>query len=256
MTIFLNREIVVELAHTWFGGFDQLATDWEALSELDPALPRTRSRTALYRWLSDGVPVKSGADRYLFLVLSGLLDVDPLCIFDFERNGYFSKFTKIRQLIYLGDPGRTSLAPVFDLYRPGEHWPSDTLARMYLRMEWKAHVFSNENFLSQNDYDLIKLDFDHGYATSPKAMHIAYRRMNFPDRMWRYYGCVIAYKGSLRLYSESGDFQFMNSIKEREVRFRTYFGGRLVQFKIVSLHDLKFDLDVPFSDTSVIGFEW
>jgi len=123
-------------------------------------------------------------------------------------------------------------------------------------MEWKAHIFSNEKFPSQNSYGLIKLDFDEGFTTSPKAMHIAYRRMNFPDQMWRYYGCVIAYKDILRLYSESGDFQVMNALKKNEIRFRTYFGGRVVQFKIVSLHDFIFALDVPFNDKSVIGFEW
>lgn len=256
MSIFLDREIVAELVHKQFGGFDQLAADWEALSIANPNLPRPKSRTSLYRWLTEGVPVKRTADRYLFLMLSGILNVDPLCIFDFERNGYFSNFTKIRQLIYLTDPRRTFLAPVFDLYRPGEHWPSAWLAERYLGKKWRSRVFSNDETYLSHHYGLVKLDFNEAHRAYPKAMHIAYRRKNFPDKMWRYYGCVIGYKDYLKLYSESGAFQSMPSVKNNEIRFRTYFGGRLVEFKVASLHDFNLNLEWPFDDDTVIGFEW
>jgi hypothetical protein len=74
--------------------------------------------------------------------------------------------------------------------------------------------------------------------------------------MWRFYGTVISLGDKLELYNEGGYHRDMPSLGKGKICFRTYFGGRPVEFRIVSLHDFDYSLTCPFNDKSVIGFEW
>lgn len=211
----------------------------------------------------DGVPAKRPntdkvarrTDWQLF-ALCGLLDVDPLAIIVFERNGYFSRFAKIRQLVYLGERALGGLGPLLEMFRPADHWPSNEIATDCFRRSWHAHEFSNADGWRSSEYALVKTVFENRGYQSPHAVHIAYRRLNSPDTMWRYYGTVLAIDGTLELYSEGGDFQTMAQVKDQEIRFRTYYGGRSVEWRLASLHDFSIDIEMPANDLETIGFNW
>jgi len=74
--------------------------------------------------------------------------------------------------------------------------------------------------------------------------------------MWRYYGTVIAVDGQLILYNESGGHQEMRQAENNEIRFRTYYGGRPVEWRIAGLHDFSTELEMPYNDMNTIGFNW
>jgi hypothetical protein len=177
-------------------------------------------------------------------------------VLDYERMGYFSNFAKLRQLIYMSDIVLDSIGPLFELYRPSTEWPSSKLARTYFGRDWHSEVFSNADKSAADQYALITANFSTDHSIFPKAVHIAYRRLRTLDTMWRYYGTVISIGKELRLYSESGAHRTMPAVNEREIRFRTYFGARAVEFKLVSLHHFEFDRRYPFDDPHTIGFEW
>ncbi len=256
MTIFLRQELTGRLVHEIYGGYDGLAAAWEERAARSASFPRARQRSSLYRWVSTGVPTgRDGADHQFF-ALCGLLDVDPLVIFDFHDNGYFSKFARIRQLIYYGRQALGGIATMFDMYRPADIWPSDSLARACFGRAWHWQQLTNSENWRDSDYILLKACFSDGRTSHPRGVHIAYRRLGVPDTMWRYYGTVLAIDKKLELYSESGTFLTMDQVHEDEVRFRTYFGGRPVEWRITSLHEFSLQTEFPFADSRTIGFTW
>jgi hypothetical protein len=74
--------------------------------------------------------------------------------------------------------------------------------------------------------------------------------------MWRYYGTVLSVDSKLELYTESGDYQSMRQMSEDEIRFRTYYGGRPVVWRVASLHEFIMEMEFPFNDMRTIGFNW
>jgi len=256
LPIFLRQKLTAALIHNIYGGFEALSADWEDRSREQPQFPHPIQRTSCYRWLQKGVPTKKEGPNLQFFGFCALLDVDPLAIFDYERNGYFSKFAKIRQMIYYGQRAMGGLAPLLEMYRPGDVWPSDEIARICYRHPWFAHEFTNSADWSSSDYLLVKIKFSQPIQLTPRAVHIAYRRVGVPDTMWRYYGTVLAIERKLELYNESGDYQFMEQVEDDEIRFRTYFGGRPVEWRIVSLHEFSVEKVFPYNDMTTIGFNW
>jgi hypothetical protein len=241
-----------------------MAGAWEAEAKERKEFGEPRQGQTIYRWVSDGVPVKgdfASADRskhfdnQIFAFCS-LLDVDPLAIFDYDRNGYFSSFAKIRQLIYMGSRWLGGLAPLLEMYRPADAWPSDQIAKKYFKRNWCSEEFTNEDYWKTTDYILLKIKFTIPVLSKPRAIHIAYRRVGVPDTMWRYYGTVTLVDSRLDLYNESGTHQSMRQVANDEIRFRTYYGGRPVVWRVASLHDFKLDREFPFNDMTTIGFNW
>ena len=256
MTIYVRQALTNRLIIELYGGLDQLAAAWEAEQGDNPAFPPAKQRSTLYKWTSKGVPTRRDASDQQYFGLCALLDVDPLAIFDFERNGYFSKFARIRQLIYYGRPALGGVATLLDMYRPSTTWPSDAIAKSCYRRTWFAHQFTNQDRWACNDYILLKARFDQLPGSSPRAVHIAYRRVNTSDTMWRYYGSVLAIDSAQHLYTEGGDYQTMPQPARGEIHFRTYYGGRPVEWRVASLHSFKLDEEFPCNDKSVIGFNW
>lgn len=256
MTVFIKRDIVTDLINKKFGGVTELASDWEDVSLADPDFPPAKKRSSIYNWLSSGVPVQGTNSRYNILALSGLLDVDPLCIFDFKRNGYFSSFTKIRKIIYLGQDGMGSIGPLFELYRPSDTWPSTSLARKYYGRDWHRVMFSNSDVWQNTEYHTIKASFTEDAGKSPRAVHIAYRRLKSSDQMWRYYGTVLNIDDNTYLYTEGGDFDEMKSDSRSVILFRTYFGARPVEFCVSSLHQFELTTSPSEEGSKIIGFKW
>ena len=243
-----------------YGGFAGLAAEWEERHRVDNRFPRPRQESTIHRWTLSGIPTKKSAanqsdDMQLF-GLSALLDIDPLALFDFERNGYFSRFNKIRQMIFAGFGSSSVLSPLIALYGPRDPWPNELIMNTCFNRNWHCEVFNNGGNWNHTNYALVKTQFSTDTFTRPRTVHIAYRRLRSRDTLWRFYGSVMAIENELRLYSESGDFQTMRQANENEIRFRTYFGGRPVEWRIASLHPFSLENEVPFDDKQTIGFEW
>jgi hypothetical protein len=256
MTIFLREDLAGRLVREIYGGYDELAAAWEDQTANGSDLPKARQRSSLYRWVTHGVPTRRDGTDHKFFVLCGLLDVDPLAIFDFHRNGYFSKFARIRQLIYYGRQALGGVATMLDMYRPADTWPSNSIAQTCFAHGWYLHHLTNQDNWDNSDYILLKVRFTDNRISHPRAVHVAYRRFGVPDTMWRYYGSVLAIDGRLELYNESGTYQTMDQVHDNEVRFRTYFGGRPVEWRIASLHEFSLHTEYPSNDTEIIGFTW
>lgn len=261
--IMLRQDLANRLVKERYGSFEQFFDEWEQSGTLQTTDGRSlenpakrRGKSTGYNWTSKGVPTaKDGSDHSIFK-FCGLLNVDPLALVDYEANGYFSRFAQIRKLLYFSRASLGGLATLLDMYRPSEKWPNDDLAKSYFGRSWWGIEFTNEVDWKNNDYTLLKFKFQKELSAAPRAVHIAYRRVGVPDTMWRFYGTVIAIDGQLQLFTESGFFDRRGQYAEDEIRFRTYYGGRPVQWRVASLHEYDFSRKTPFNDMSVLGFNW
>ena len=256
MSIFLRESLVRNLIHQLHGGFESLPESWREKAEDRPDYPSVKETSSLQRWMANGVPTKGGTSKNQYSALCGLLDADPFALFDFKKNGYFRKFAKIRRAIQLGGESLGGFRPIFDMFEPNDFWPSDYLARLFYEHPWYAVEFTNEIECKSTDYTLLKVKFSEPINQRPRAVHIAYRRTDTHDTMWRFYGSVVALEGNLELYTEHGRFDSMPQVLENEIRFRTYYGGRPVQFRVASLHKFEHEIVFPFNDMNTIGFNW
>jgi hypothetical protein len=249
----LRKEMLERLYKEKYGNYIALSNAWSDKADRNSRFPKPRAQQTINKWLiSGGVPT---LNDQLFGLCS-LLDVDPLAILDYERSGYFSKFATLRQLVYLAPDRLGGLFPIFKMYRPGDDWPSSKVAHDFFGRAWCAHEFTNEDNYATTDYILVKAQFDACLTYRPLAVHIAYKRVGVPDTMWRPYGSVLAIDGTLHLYNESGSYQSMQQATDHEIRFRTYYGGRPVKWRVASLHGFRVALEFPFNDMSTIGFNW
>lgn len=251
MPIFVRENLTAKLVEHRYGSFEGLVGAWEGRADENPHFPRPRQRSSLYRWVRDGVPSRGNQ----MIAFSALLDVDPLCLFDYHRNGYFKNFAAIRRKLQLGMEATGVLQPLFKVYMPGPHWPSNDATQACYGRPWHGVEFDNAAHWRNRDYGLVRCAFQDA-TDAPRAIHIAYRRVGSPDTMWRFYGTVLAIDGKLELYSEGGAFQTMPEANAGEIRFRTFFGDRHVQFRTAGLHAFEVATDVPMNDRSTIGFEW
>lgn len=270
--LYFRRDRVKKLLDSANIQLETLIVDWEErAAELGVTCPPAPSRSTINSWMADGFPgfkrTRKNADTgkveinpkfYQALMFCSLLDVDPLAIFDLERNGYKSRFGKFRKAIQYGFGGLGAYAPLFEMYAPDEIWPNDDLLRKYWNKNWCSFEFDNKNYFKSNDYCLIKVNFDNSPRELPRAVHISYRRWDVhrKDTMWRFYGSVVANGNNLELFNEGGFYAEMQRLPGSDIQFRTYFGGRNVEFRLVSLHEFSWEPEFPFNDMEVIGFEW
>lgn len=244
-----------------------VANGWAAIVEERPKdFPPAPSRSTIHDWVKNGFPSikresakgKTNLRYFQALAFCGLLDVDPLAIFDLERNRFASRFAAIRRAIYFGPGALGAYSPLFELYQPNIEWPSDQLAEQFWGRHWFNFTFSNEHEFQSQDYALIKVRFAEEGTRLPRAVHMAYRRWDSRDTdpMWRFYGSVIGVEDRLELINEGGRHEISRKAKDCDIQFRTYFGGRKVEFKIASLHSFENDIEFPCNDMSIIGFNW
>jgi hypothetical protein len=247
--LFLDSEIVEKLIRIRFGGVDGLVGHWAANTSEEG---EARERAAIYRWLQHGLP----AQESTIFSFCALLDADPICLIDYKRIGFFSKFYQIRKAIQIGLLAKGPIAPIYEMYMPSRSWPSDTMASKYYGHPWHAVEFDNAALSSEGKYALIEIRYAQEVDQLARCIHISYRRTKPKEEMWRPYGWVIRYLNELRLYSESGDFQTCKIVEPNTTTFRTYFGGRAVEFRLASLHVFQHNIKYPVSPEGSIGFEW
>jgi hypothetical protein len=256
-TLFLDKTTVLELATIIWPSrpsrIDGLVSDWAARFEHDSNFAKPRTRGAIYDWLNQGAPTQTEA----ILGLSAMLDVDPLTIFDFERNGYFNNFSKLRDQVYFYIAGGGKFRSILDLMAPRQIWPNDVLARRFYGRHWFAEEFEHRADGTINDYADIHISFPQSTRFAPRCIHIAYRRANSRDKLWRYYGTVQKFRGKTRLFSESGAY-----IEEVETQptdqgfvFKTYYGATHVEFRVASLHEFWIKRVFPSESKTEFLFE-
>lgn len=255
--IFLDKSIVLELSTIMWPsrpkGVLGLTSDWFAHSEKNPKFPKSRTSSAVYGWLNDGAPPETDA----VLGLCAMLDTDPLTIFDFDRNGYFNSFNKLREQIYFHIVGGGRFRSILDLMAPRTQWPNDGLARQFYGRPWHACEFEHQADGTINEYADVNIGFSQSTRFAPRCVHVAYRRANSRDKLWRYYGTVQKFRGKTRLFSESGAY-----VEETETQptdggfvFKTYFGATHVEFRVASLHELDCNVVFPSVSESKFLFE-
>lgn len=263
--VFLRAEATRALVQKRFGSFDGpngFLARWEELAAERAGFPDEPDRGTVYDWIAKGFrkhPTdKLASEQSYLLGLCATLDVDPLALFDFHRNGYFSRFAKIRIAIQRGATRLGALRPLFELYEPDVEWPSDVIARTYWGRDWSSALFDNAQHYQSHDYAALRVQFHQPVEDSPRAVHIAYRRWDTReiDAMWRYYGTVILHDDTIDLYSEGGVHKKMARLQADTIAFRTYFGGRKVEFKLASLHPFDHTIEFPCNDMSIVGFDW
>jgi len=263
--VFLRADAARSLVKKKFKGYEgpgSLLERWEKEAARQSSFPSTPDRGTVHDWIANGFKKhpssKLASDQSNLLGFCALLDVDPMCLFDFHRNGYFSKFTIIRTAIQRGAPKLSAWRPLLELMEPDENWPSDFIAQTYWQRPWSHSTFDNQDSYQSLDYAAIHVEFSRNDNGDPRAVHIAYRRWDSErtDQMWRYYGTVISQDGAIDLYNEGGRHRKMAQLQPNTISFRTYFGGRKVEFKLVSLHPFKEKIDFPCNDMSIIGFDW
>lgn len=260
MAIFLRRRLVEHLIKNKFETRNDLLVEWEHRSALDEAYPRSRKKTAVNDWLDDGVPTNSGRNRHLLFALCGLLDTDPLALLDYEKNRFFKDFTQIRMSMYMFSErvfgsGVSNFAPLIDMFMPGPSWPNSDLVNRFYGRKWVDYEFDNAGHEQSQDYGMIKVKFAEKHLFPIRSVHIAYRRRHSEDKMWRYYGLVNLIGDDLELYNEGGVHLSMKCREDGEIWFRTSFGNRPVEFRLVSLHEFSYTTEIN-NDMSVIGFDW
>ena len=252
MPIQLHTDTIQSLIEKLHGDIDSLVSAWEELSSTRSGFPASRQRSTIYRWINEGLPSR-GEEVFAFCAL---FDVDPLTLFDYRRNGYFSNFAKIRLFLQRGLAAAGVFSPLYQMYRPGPFWPANDIARRCYGRDWFGVEFDNGDNWRTSDYVQIMARFRDRTNDHPRAVHIAYRRRNSPDTMWRFYGTVIAVGDRIELYSEGGSFHDMPRTESQTIPFRTYFGGRPVEWRVASLHAFDLSTVFPCHNTSVVSFEW
>lgn len=255
--LFLDKDAVLEMSTIkWPSrprGIDGLVADWAARSEHDPKFPKARTRSAVYEWLNNGAPPEADA----VLGLAAMLDADPLTIFDFDRNEYFSNFSKLREQVYFYIAGGGRFQVILDLLAPRRVWPNNPLAVRFYGRPWTAVEFEHRADGIINDYADVHISFPQSTRSAPRCIHIAYRRANSRDKLWRYYGAVQQFRFRTRLFSESG--AFVEEIDSQSTLegfvFKTYYGASHVEFRIASLHQFECSPIFPSASDSKFLFE-
>lgn len=251
-----TRALAKSLHHSVNGFLDAWMTTRASRMGEFPDVP---DRSTLYNWISGGFPsIKTGNNRHQVLAFCSLLDVDPLAIIDYDRSGFFDRFAQVRTDLQYGLADLGALAPLYQLLKPGAKWPNDNLARHYWRRPWVAEEWDNFDHHTSTDYALLRLRFDEPTHGRPRAAHIAYRRRGrqLTGGMWRYYGWVVGYRDRIALYSEDGEHRMALRGDADELAFRTYYGGRAVEFRVASLHGFSRTVEFPCNDQAHVGFEW
>lgn len=233
----LKFQIDTALAHRLFedrfGGIANFADEW-AEQDKDGKSAQ-RSVKTIYAWLQNGLPTTKDT-LYSFCAA---LDVDPVTLIDFDRGDLRKSFGRLRRSFLLGGLNAGGFRPLYDLFHPSRTWPPRGLSQKYYQRDWTTHQFEHLADTVVNTYAAITVSGDDSVpANWPRAFHIAYRRKQNVDGLWRPYGAVISRFGEAILAHENGDIQRMplGSRSNHLLRFHTYFGPSPVEFRLTCLH--------------------
>lgn len=233
----LKIQIDAALAHRIFderfGGIANFADEWaDRTREGEPA---QRSVKTIYAWLKNGLPTTKDT-LYGF---AAALDVDPVALIDFDRSDLRKNFGRLRRSFLLGGLNAGGFRPLYDLFHPSRTWPPRGLSQKHYRRDWTTFQFEHAADTILNTYAAITVRGDNSVPIDwPRAFHIAYRRKQNADGLWRPFGSVVSRFGEAVLAHENGDIQRMPlpSRSSHQTCFHTYFGPSPVEFRLSCLH--------------------
>lgn len=253
----LKFQIDAALAHRIFderfGGIANFAEEWADSGKSRESAQR--SVKTIYAWLKNGLPTTKNT-LYNF---ASALDVDPVALIDFDRGDLRKNFARLRRSFLLGGLNAGGFRPLYDLFHPSRTWPPRSLSQKFYQRDWTTWQFEHTAESVINTYAVIAVRGDDSVLPAwPRAFHIAYRRKQNADGMWRPFGAVISRFGEAILAHENGDIQrtALPSRAAHHLRFHTYFGPSPVEFRLTCLHPFSGDVqpgDDPATPLRFIG---
>lgn len=254
MTIPLRSELIRDLILRRFGSVDELVVEWEdRVATGKQKSGKARNRGTVYRWLDEGLPSRKDD----VLGFAALLDVDPVALLRIDENFLRQHYGRERRLFQLGALGRSRLAAFWAIYIPSGCWPDPTIARTLYGCDWTTQEHWHDPKVISNAFACFTFTPKMtDSATTPWVVHFAYRRAGARDGMWRPYGSVMRYGGSVQLISENGDLQ--EQLLDRNavsIPVETHFGPGGAEFRVASLHAFDIAVTVPSSETNCVRFE-
>lgn len=247
MKLFLRRADTLDLITRRFGSVAEFARAWAAADE-----KTAKDRTSIYRYLDKGI---SSATMAIY-EMCGELDVDPVALLDLERGKMLSDFERLRLSFYYGGPAIKKLKPLVPMFMPGPEWPSDEIPIKYYGRPWCVSRFTHDAKGETGKYALVKINKSSEVEDYvPLAFHFAYRRLGATDRSWRPYGSLIHLAPTTTLISEAGDFQQAQESLVGSVHAETHFGDGPAEFKLVSLHEFRVEIEFPSRAEMTVRFE-
>lgn len=235
-----------------FGGIENFVDEWTARQSKDGLGTQSRSVKTIYKWLAEGMPKHEDA----FFGFFGALDADPIALIDFDRSGFARHFGRFRQAIMLAGLNVGGFRSLTRLMRPAQHWPDNQVTQQHYGKIWFAHEFEHDAKSVINSYVTFRIGSVHEEQRDwPRAYHIAYRRKNNADGLWRPFGSIIARQSDLTLVHENGAVQ-KAKIKTSglPIEFKTFFGPSAAEFRIASLHPFEARLDLADDSTVALVF--
>lgn len=169
--VYLRPEFTRKLARQRYETVDGMATRWSPPDGSDKDdYPPQPSESTIQSWITNGFPSKlTGRGRYSLLAFCAQLDVDPLALFDFQRNGYFSHFGRIRKAVQRGVGALGGFGPLFELLEPDQEWPSNCLAKKIWGRDWFIEEFDNTQEYKLNSYALLDFNFEKTQREIPES---------------------------------------------------------------------------------------
>jgi hypothetical protein len=249
LRLFVDKAVMHHVFDHGFGGIDGFADVWSGiLDDTEPDTKPQRSVKTIYAWLNKGMPTARDTMMRCF----GELGIDPVAAVDcsvLQR-----QFGRLRRIIMLGGGQAGGYRSLFEMLSARTAWPDNGLALTYFDRTWTRFDFTHHATDIRNTYVTIHVEGgDEVPVDWPRAFHIAYRRMENADGLWRPYGTVITRLKEAILIHENGTVQQTSwaGQSRHKVSFRTFFGPGAAEFRLASLHpftarlDLYDDPDVP-----------
>ncbi|MBP6379097.1 MAG: hypothetical protein KA312_01635 [Sphingorhabdus sp.] len=238
----VDAALVHRMLDMRFGGMSKFADSW---AKTDSATSGSlRSAKTIYGWLQNGVP----STKDTLHAFCGALDVDPVSLVNFDHPDFRKNFGRLRRSFLLGGLTAGGYRPLYEVFHPSRTWPPNGLSRRFHGRDWTAFRFEHAAETVSNCYAAINIKGDDSVPREwPRAFHIAYRRKQNVDGLWRPYGSVVSRFGEAILIHENGNMQRMTLADEptHSLSFHTYFGPSPVEFTVTSLH--------PFAGSISIG---
>lgn len=234
-----------------FGGIANFADEWAA--QASGGERAQRSVKTIYAWLKNGLPTT----RDTLYSFASALDVDPVTLIDFNRADLRKNFGRLRRSFLLGGLNAGGFRPLYDLFHPSRTWPPRSLAQKFYGRDWTTWQFEHTADAVVNTYAALTIRGDDSVSVNwPRAFHIAYRRKQNVDGMWRPFGAVISRFGEAILAHENGDMQRITlPVRTAHfLRFHTYFGPSPVEFRLTCLHPFKGNVDPAEDPASPLRF--
>jgi hypothetical protein len=251
MKLYVDTAAVKQIIEQDFGNIAGFAEAWAARDvRLKRRVARARDGKTIYGWLSDGLPKQRETVFDFFAVLG----VDPISIIDIERNGLPENFGRLRLSFLFGGLAAGAFRSLFELYRPGPAWPDSSIAQDFFERGWSVRDFTHSATEVCNRYAAIHVNPDVA-SSRPAAWHIAYRRLQNADGMWRPYGSIITRNNMRILIHENGNMQRETvSAQAPGLRFQTFFGPSAIEFRLAALEPFSIAIQYPDDQEGLLRF--